>query len=125
MKLSYRFAEGWKFVRVVPPQGDSRRITGEPRAVGVWIYGDGQNMNPRLRMTDSSGQTWQPAGDAIDWKGWRYVEFELKPSAGHWGGAKDGMIHFPLSWDLLFLLDNPSQKKVEGAVYLAGTVLIY
>lgn len=125
VKLSYRFGDGWKFLCVVPPRGEARRIAGEPKAIGLWIYGDGQHTSPRLRLTDSSGQTWQPTGDTIDWKGWQYVEFELKPSTDHWGGGKDGVLHFPLTWDSLFLLDNPSKKKKEGAIYLAAPVLIY
>ena len=42
VKLSYRSATAGSFVRVVPPRGESRRIAGEPKAIGVWIYGDGR-----------------------------------------------------------------------------------
>ena len=125
VKLSYRFGAGWKFLRVVPPSGESRRIAGAPKAFGFWVYGDGGRAAPRLRVTDAEGQTWQPSGDAVDWKGWRYVQFELKPSTAHWGGGKDGVIHFPLRWDSVFLLDNPSRKEAEGVIYVTAPVLIY
>ena len=80
---------------------------------------------PRLRVTDARGQTWQPSSGPLDWQGWNYVEFDLKPSTPHWGGANDGVMHFPLSWDSVFLLDNSSKKAMQGTVYLAAPVVIY
>jgi hypothetical protein len=32
----------------------------------------------------------------------------------HWGGANDGVIHYPITWDSIFLLDNVSKEAVEG-----------
>ena len=125
VKLTYRCDEGWKFFRVVPADGDSRQITGEPRGLGLWIYGDGRNTIPRLRIVDATGQTLQPSGDTIDWTSWRYVEFDFNAPAGHWGGANDGVLHFPLRWDTLILLDNVSRLKTEGTLYLASPTLIY
>ncbi len=125
LKISYRFGEGWKFIRVVPQQQEIRAIAGEPKAFGFWIYGNGQGISPRLRVTDTTHQTWQPGGEAINWKGWRYVQFDLKPSTAHWGGANDGVIHYPLEWDSLILIDNVGKKQNEGSVQIAGPVLVY
>jgi hypothetical protein len=125
VKITYRFGDGWKFLCVVPQRAERIKIAGEPKAFGVWIYGDGQHTAPRMRVVDAKGQTWQPSGDAIDWTGWRYVQLDLKPSTFHWGGANDGVIHFPLSWDSVFLLDNVSKKPKEGTIYLAVPVVVY
>ena len=76
-------------------------------------------------MNDASHQTWQPGSGAIDWQGWRYVQFDLTPSTAHWGGAKDNVIHYPLQWDSIFLLDNIGRTKIEGAIYITAPVLIY
>ena len=60
VKLTYRFGAGWKFLRLVPrPAG---QFAGRPKGFGLWIYGDGRQASPRLRMIDTSGKTWQPAG---------------------------------------------------------------
>lgn len=121
--MTYRFGAGWKFLRLVPRRTGT--IAGRPKGFGLWIYGDGRQTSPRLRVTDASGKTWQPAGESIGWNGWRYVRFELESSTPHWGGADDGIIHFPLAWDSLFLLDNPSRNPTEGTIYLAAPVVIY
>ncbi|NOX56222.1 MAG: hypothetical protein GXP27_17620 [Planctomycetes bacterium] len=126
LKVTYQFEPGWKFLRLVPPDGSRRTIAGKPIAFGIWLYGDGQGGSPRLRVRDATGQTWQPTGQKIDdWKGWRFVEFPLSRSAGHWGGAEDGVIHFPLRWDTIFLLDNVSRQQAQGTVYVTAPVVIY
>ena len=125
VKVSYQCDAGWKFFRVVPADRQSREITGTPSGLGVWVYGDGQNASPRLRLVDATGQTFQPTAAAIDWTGWRYIEFDFNAPAGHWGGANDGVMHFPIHWDTLFLIDNVSRQKSDGTLYLASPALIY
>ncbi|MCL4205175.1 MAG: hypothetical protein KJ000_22055 [Pirellulaceae bacterium] len=125
LRVSYRFEAGWKFLKVDPTIRDLTRIDGQPAGFGIWIYGDGQNASPRLRVRDGSGQTWQPSGRSIDWRGWQYVELPLDTHTGHWGGAADGVIHFPLTWESIFLLDNPSRKSNSGTVYVAAPVVLY
>ena len=124
LEISYRFDPGWKFVRLAPQSDDISVIRGQPRAFGLWIYGNGKGMDPRIRFTDRTGQTFQPGSDPITWKGWRYVEFPMNgQNSGHWGGANDGKIHYPIHWDSLFLLDNGSRDAVQGAVYISAPTL--
>jgi len=125
VKINYQCDEGWKFFRLVPAASNSHGIVGAPAGLGLWVYGDGRNASPRLRIVDATGQTFQPTAAAIDWTGWRYLEFDFNAPAGHWGGANDGVIHFPIRWDTLFLLDNVSRQKSEGTLYLASPALIY
>ena len=125
VKVDYNCDEGWKFFRVVPPEGRAREIDGRPVGLGLWVYGDGRDASPRLRLVDATGQTFQPTAATIDWTGWRYVEFDFTAPAGHWGGANDGGMHFPIRWDTLFLIDNVSREKGQGTLYLAAPALIY
>ena len=125
MKLRYECDQGWKFFRVIPSESKSREITGTPAGFRLWVYGDGQNASPRLRLVDATGQTFQPSAATIDWTGWRYLEFDFNAPAGHWGGANDGVIHFPIHWDTLFLIDNVSRQKSEGILHVASPSLIY
>jgi hypothetical protein len=125
-KIDYRFNAGWKFLRVVAQAEALRMIVGEPAAVGMWIYGDGTGNIPRLRFVDSTGQTFQPDGPAITWKGWRYVLFPMDGSGGgHWGGVGDGVIHYPIRWDSIFLLDSAGGRQTQGTVYISAPTLIY
>jgi hypothetical protein len=125
LQIDYRFDEGWKFLRVVPNPRDARELAGRPTGFAFWLFGDGQGTSPRLRLRDTTGQTWQPSGPTINWRGWRYVELPLTTSSGHWGGAADGVIHFPLVWDSLFLLDNPSRSPNQGTIFIAAPTVLH
>ncbi|MGM0490227.1 MAG: cellulase family glycosylhydrolase [Planctomycetota bacterium] len=125
VRVDYRFGSGWRFLRLVPPQGQPHTIDGKPTGFGMWIYGDGQRCSPRLRVEDATGQTWQPSGPTIDWNDWRYIEFPLSAASGHWGGAEDGKIHFPVAWDSMFLLDNTARRHNQGTVFLSTPVVLY
>ena len=124
LKLTYRADTGWKFVRVAPPE-TSRTITGTPTNFGIWVYGDGNGNLPRLRFTDASGQTFQPAAPAIDWKGWRYITFTMTgKDTSFWGGDNNGIVKYPIHWDSMFLLDMGG-KESSGEIALAVPCLSY
>lgn len=124
VKLTYRYSTGWKFVRVRLTDPAACQIEGQPKVFGIWIYGDGSGNMVRIRFTDSTGQTFQPDSDSITWKGWRYITFNMDGSrAGRWGGANDGVVHYPIVWNSLFLLDSPGGRATSGAIYLSNPVL--
>lgn len=126
LKIAYKTERGWKFWRI-EPKAELRKIEGEPRAYGLWIYGDGKGALPRIRFTDSTGQTFQPSAEAIKWNGWRYVTFPMQGASlagSHWGGANDGVIHYPIHWDSIFLLDRDQNRAAQGAIYISGPTLV-
>ena len=126
MKIAYVFEAGWKFARLVPRTDDLKKIEGMPKVLGLWVYGDGSGNRVRLRMTDSTGQTFQPVGEKVDWRGWRYVEFPMAEfgQAEHWAGAGDGVVHYPIRWDALMLIDSSGRQKTQGDIYIAWPVLV-
>ncbi len=76
-------------------------------------------------MADATGQTFQPGGEPMRGKGWRWIQFPLDDSrAGHWGGANDGAVHFPLHVNSLLLIDSADRKKTEGSVYVSSPTLV-
>jgi len=133
LELRYRFDAGWKFARLAPQTDTARRIDGKPKALAIWVFGDKSGNVARIRFTDSTGQTFQNGPqvssadhdtDRIDWTGWRRLTFSLEETSSHWGGADDGMVHYPIHFDTLFLLDSANRTATEGAIYLAGPTLI-
>jgi len=112
----------------LPIEGEANENLG-PTRVAWWVYGDGAGCTPRIRFTDATGQSFQADGQKITWKGWRYITFALRPSDSeplfHWGAANDGVVHYPLKWDSMFLLDNPAKTAVEGEIYLSAPTLLY
>lgn len=126
LKITYRFDAGWKFIRLTPATDALKGNLGQPKALGLWIYGDGSGNQARLRFTDSTGQTFQPGGEALKWKGWRYVTFPLDGTlSGSWGGQADGIVHAPIHFDTLFLLDSANRQASAGTVYISSPTLIY
>lgn len=125
LKIAYTMAEGWKFLRLAPKTDALKKIDGRPKALGLWIYGNGSKDVVRLRFVDSTGQTFQPSGDRMTWKGWRYVQIPLDgTAASHWGGANDGVVHYPIRWDTLLLIDGSRLASEPPEVYLSSPVLI-
>jgi hypothetical protein len=127
LRIDYRYDAGWKFIRLFPAQPPSLHSPGShPVALGLWIHADASGNSPRLRFIDSTGQCFQPSVDELTYQGWRYVLFPLDGTqAGYWGGAKDGIVHYPIKLDTLFLLDNPTQKKpTQGTIHIALPTLI-
>lgn len=126
MRLDYRFAKGWRFACVNLPEG-MVHIDGKPKAVGMWVYGDGSGNMLRCRITDSTGQTFQPDYGPINWKGWRFVTMRLDGGfPGFWGGANDGMVHYPIRWESVVLVDSNQQSADnDWSIYVTGFALQY
>jgi hypothetical protein len=124
-QLHYQFDSGWRFVRCVAA-ADRPAIEAQPDELGIWVYGDGSGNSLRIRVTDNSGQTFQPTGPNLDWSGWRWVTFDLAnlDQAGHWGGANDGRVRGGLRLDTVLLVDS-TRKKTSGTIYFAAPTLIY
>ncbi len=128
VRIKSHFGEGWKFFQFHLDPAPAP-FAKPPIALGLWIYGDGQQLKPRLRITDASGQIFQPDGPRIDWKGWRYVTIPLQsPSehpVAHWGGGNDGVIHAPAKWNCLLLLDNGGRKALDSEIWVSAPTLCY
>jgi hypothetical protein len=128
LKIDYHFyGGGWKFLNVYPDQ-NNLKIAGEPKAFGIWIYGDGNGICPKMRILDSSRQVFQLNPESlldIEWKGWRYVMFNLNNAGGHWGGSNDGIVHYPLQWLDLLLLDNEHSLNAKSTIYITAPIIIY
>lgn len=126
MRLDYRFAKGWRFACANLPEG-AIAIEGKPKAVGMWVYGDGSGNMLRCRITDSTGQTFQPDYGPITWTGWRFVTMRLDGGfPGFWGGANDGIVHYPIRWEAVLLVDSNQQSADrEWSIYVTGIALEY
>ena len=125
LKLTYRFAPGWKFTNVQPLKEDWKPIEGQPKTLGLWVYGDNSGNVLRLRYQDASGQTFQPNGTSVNWQGWKYFEFPLDATGGHWGGADNGKLHYPIQLESLLIFDSNKSENNRGAIYLSAPTWIY
>ncbi len=134
MKIDYHFyGQGWKYLNVNPNptvgQYPLLPISGQPKAFGIWVYGDNHDLTIAMRFEDSTHQMFQiypESGNTIYWNGWRYIQFYLYNfGTGHGGGADDGIVHFPIQYHTIFLLDNQIQANISSAVYISSPVIMY
>ena len=125
-RLDYRFAKGWRFACVNLPD-QFVPIEGKPKAVGMWVYGDGSGNMLRCRVTDSTGQTFQPDYGPMTWKSWRFVTMRLDGLfPGFWGGKNDGVVHYPIRWEAVVLVDSNQQSvDQDWSIYVTGIALQY
>ena len=123
-KLDWDFDAGWRFVRISPRPPVP--IEGRPRWARIWVRGHEGGGVARLRVVDSGGQSFQPNYGELDFADWRCLTAPMTgEAAGHWGGANDGVMRHPISWDTLFLLDNVGGAKKSGTVYIGPLMLVY
>ncbi|MEO6436565.1 MAG: hypothetical protein ABIP55_12510, partial [Tepidisphaeraceae bacterium] len=129
VKLIYDFEPGWKFVSIASKTPEPMKLEGKPAALGIWTRlksGSHEGAQARIRFTDDTGQTFQPDVVPLTAGEWRYTTFALDgESAGHWGGANDGVIHYPIKVEALFLLDNVDKGKLAGEVIVGGATVVY
>ncbi|MCA1595200.1 MAG: hypothetical protein LC772_02065 [Chloroflexi bacterium] len=124
--LKYNFEAGWRFVRVAPQRTEDTVITGRPVALRLWLYSDGSGNAVRCRFTDSTGQTFQPTAPLpMSAAGWQWIRMPMNENGmGSWGGAGDGVIHLPIHWDSIFLVDNTG-KAGSYETWISSPMLEY
>lgn len=88
-----------------------RGSLGQGRALGFSVKmprGDGS-----IRVLDSTGQ-WLMGAFKAQRGQWSEVEVPLEPSSfsGHWSGANDGVLHFPLQAILIATMPGPPNQEV-------------
>jgi hypothetical protein len=126
LKIAYRMDKGWKFIRLAPQGETLRKIDGRPKSLAVWIHGDGSGNQLRVRFVGADGQTFQPSGPPMAFKGWRLVTLAMDgTSAGHWGGKDDGVVRYPIRWDSLLLIDGARRETGPQEVFVGSPVLVH
>ena len=127
VKITYRFDDGWKFIRLSPKSDALRAINdGIPKELCVRLEGDGSGNLVRLRYIDSTGQTFQVHGGSMPEKKPYYFSFPLDgTNASHWGGQNDGEIVYPIRFDSLLIDGSRSATGPHSVTLLAPMVVIY
>jgi hypothetical protein len=124
LRIDYSFDPGWKFLRLAPHGTKHDPLAGKPTGLGMMVNGDGSDNILNIRYIDSTGQTFQTSAGAIDWKGWRFIQFSLLADhASHWGGGSDGVIHYPIAFDTIALVDSHDQRGGSGRIWVKDLVV--
>lgn len=118
---------GKRFLRLEPRLPGRNVIPAGATALGAWVHGDASAAYLRLRFTDSTSRTFQPAGISVTWRGWRWAEIPISGGGARlasWGGAADGPPKGDLIVDTLLLIDKPGPEPLRGSISVASMVWI-
>lgn len=122
-RVDYDIRPGWCFWQL-GPKGHPELPGDPPKRAMMWVYGDDRKESMRCRLMDTTGQTFQPNAGMLTFEGWRPIVFDLERRIGGWGGADDGVKHYPLRWQSYYLQD-PARVDTKGTTYLTGVVVAW
>ncbi len=108
------FTDGGSYVAMV------KKLIFDPEKISIWVKAPNQKALS-VRITDSSGQTFQAKLDLKATDEWQEVvleDFEKIPKP--WGGAKDGKWHPPANqlWIMLSAAHNMRNRKADDTIYV-------
>lgn len=109
-----------------PPQGFIG-ITGKPKSINMWVYGNESEDGLSAEVIDNTGQGFWMGGPVIYWMGWQFVSISLTQTNLHWGGANDGIIHYPIHWYTPIIIScfaAPANGQ-RDPVYITGIAIKY
>jgi len=88
-------------------------LEGQPKAVGCWVYGDGNGAWLRIQLAPAAyvGSTY------VDWIGWKYIETPIPSTASFPYRLVYGV-------RLLCTPTTPAQNK-KGTIYVDGLRAVY
>jgi hypothetical protein len=86
-----------------------RELPGSPRAVTMWVDGDGNGAWLRLQVRQGDGVVTQLDGPEVTWTGWRQVTFTVP----------DG-VAFPLKLQRIRALETTAGEQYSGALTFSG-----
>ena len=86
-----------------------RELPGSPRAVTMWVDGDGHGAWLRLQVRQGDGVVTQLDGPEVTWTGWRQVTFPVP----------DG-VAFPLRLQRVRALETTAGEQYSGVLTLSG-----
>jgi hypothetical protein len=91
---------------VVP--GGGRELPGQPRAVTMWVHGDGNGAWLRMQVRQGDGVVTNLDGPEVSWEGWRQVEFAVP----------DG-VRYPLVMQRVRVLETRAAAQYTGELVLS------
>jgi hypothetical protein len=125
LRIDYQFQQGWKFLELHARGDSAKPIDNDPVSLNMFVTGNTSGNYLRMRFVDATGQAFQPDFGKIDWEGWKFVSFKLDgKDTGHWGGAGDGVVHYPIRLETLVLIDSAGKSNKAESISVTGITLI-
>ncbi|MBO8141527.1 MAG: phosphodiester glycosidase family protein [Firmicutes bacterium] len=116
-RLAYDLRQGGGTAAAYAQAATPIPIPGRPRAIGVWVYGDGGGHWLRGHYLDGEGRRRVlnfTAVGGLDWTGWRFVEAPIDPGAP-----------LPLRFERVYVVEIDRERQGPGVIYLDGLTALY
>lgn len=118
LKLDYDFTQmtdqSISFVEF-GKDGEGIKLEEKPKAIGMWVYGDGKNHWLRTRITDVyDNQIKLTFADEVNWTGWKWVEAHIP----------DGTA-YPVTLKNIYLAEINETRKDTGTIYIDNLRIMY
>lgn len=120
LRLDYDFLNQQGTSGIYASRDTRIEVPGNPKKIGMWIYGDGKKHWLRQQLVDANGQNFNIdfTGDypnGVTWEGWQYVEADI-----------------PANWQAPFKIDlavrymaTKDEGKSAGTIYVDNIIAIY
>ncbi|WP_313339065.1 phosphodiester glycosidase family protein [Sedimentibacter sp.] len=91
------------------------KLEDKPKAIGMWVYGDGKNHWLRTRITDAyNNQIKLTFADEVDWTGWKWVEAHIPEGTT-----------YPVTLNNIYLAEINETRKDSGTIYVDNLRIMY
>jgi len=123
-RLDYHFStRGNDYVafELFQPQPIALALEDQPRALGVWVYGDGSGHRLNAWVRDREGETLQLHLGVVGAPGWRFLSVPLRSpirTSDRIAGEGNGQLDFPVALAAVVLDDCCDTEVGVGTVYL-------
>lgn len=95
--------------------GEGIKLDENPKAIGMWVYGDGKNHWLRTRITDAyNNQIKITFADEVNWNGWKWVEAYIPEGTA-----------YPITLKNIYLAEINETRKDSGTVYIDNLRIMY
>ncbi|MGC0418184.1 phosphodiester glycosidase family protein [Embleya sp. AB8] len=105
LKYDFTHSTGTRGQYAIAPEGIV--LPGQPRALTMWIEGDGNGAWPRIQYKTAAGVVSNLDAPMVTWKGWQKVEFPVP--AG---------VQYPLTFQRFRLMETNAARQYTGQLTL-------
>lgn len=103
-------------------------LTGEPYALGIWVYGDGTDQSIKAWLRDAEGEMLQFTLGVVGEPGWHFVSTPLKVPVADGDvieGPGNHRLDFPVSLTALVIDDAHDDYIGANTIYLDDLTAIH
>jgi hypothetical protein len=93
-------------------------LRGAPLDVNLEVQGDSAGARLQAILEDSTGQRFCYDLGPVKSKDWSPVRVSVEGPTRYWGGAKDGLPHYPLYFLSLRIVQGPTGSPASGTIWL-------